>query len=111
MNTTWLDAVFLLIMVALFAYDFIRVYRGEQSISIMTWIAEQIHPTLIVGIMLVGIYLAYCTWGDFPVAFSITGMTFHLCTSEGAYAALTTGGRWSASASRAKLANWLRPMD
>jgi hypothetical protein len=80
-----LDVCFLVGMCAVFAFDYwLAITPGRQTISIMTWLAEKTHPTLILGVAVVGMCGAYFAQGDFPVCFSIALTTGHLCTSEGA---------------------------
>ena|SRR5271166_1619127 len=96
-------------MCLVFLYDLYRVYRGQRSISVIVWESELAHPTLILGVAVAGIYGTYLTWSEPPIAASILLITGHLCTSEGAYAVLTSADRWKATYTRNRILAWLEP--
>jgi hypothetical protein len=86
--------VFGLAFPAVCILDWWLVKTGQKSISIRTWIAEQAHPTLIVGIYTLGLFLGYICSPVFIVSAAILIATGHLVTSEGASAALVSKSAW-----------------
>ena len=115
MDFSWLDVAFVAGMLLIFAYDYWRIYRGEKSISIMVWMAEQLHPTLIAGILLASVCFAYYVRDDFPIAFSVALTAGHLVTSEGAASAAMSKARWTSASTRFWFWDWVssftRPLD
>jgi hypothetical protein len=75
-------------------FDWYLVSTGRRSISVATWLAETAHPTLIVGVLIVGAALFYLTLAWWGLAFVVALATGHLVTSEGAAAAVSKKGRW-----------------
>lgn len=89
-----LGCVAVLVFVVLFAFDYWLVSTGRKSISITAWLAEKAHPTLIVGVMLLGLLLFWLTLYAWPVAFAIAVAIGHMVTTEGAASALVSASRW-----------------
>ncbi len=98
-------------MIIVFGVDIALVETGNQSISLTTWLAEQAHPMIIAGVLLVGGWLSFAamegaidaafqtqpTWGYKGMSFTIALGTGHLITSEGAAIAkaMATTSRWT----------------
>jgi hypothetical protein len=91
--TLYFSVAFVLIC----AVDYALVAFGYRSISLTFWLAESAHPTLLVGVMLVGLSLGHAAWkaNDEFICFTVVGSTFHLGTTEGAAIATMTAARWT----------------
>ncbi len=94
--TDWLAVIAGAGFCLIIPFDYWLAWSGRLTISLATWLAEEVHPTLILGIAVIGIGLASVLFlGGRNLADSFDGLkiataaislisTGHLCTSEGA---------------------------
>jgi hypothetical protein len=84
----WVPIVFAVIFLLGVAFDIWLVLTGRQSISWQTWVIERGHPTILAGILLIGMMIAWLMWSYFFVAAPILIVTGHLITNDAALSAV-----------------------
>lgn len=75
-------------------FDIWLVMTGRRSISLSVWLIEKAHPTIIVGVVLLGIWSAHELYSDFWLVVFVLIATGHFITTEGAAIAMTTYKNW-----------------
>jgi ABC-type uncharacterized transport system permease subunit len=97
----WVYVAGALFIIGLCILDVWLVETGRTSISLSVWLIERAHPTVVVGMVFLGIWLAGTIYFYLPVAYETFALLFflvlavgHLVTTEGAAAAMTKRSNW-----------------
>ncbi len=97
----WFYLVAAGIIISVCGFDVWLVQTGHTSISLMTWLIERLHPTAIIGVLGIGLFVAgaiYFNADKDYYAFSLITFvllaTGHLVTSEGASIAMGKAKNW-----------------